>query len=356
MSSRKSTKSPLNVDRQRQPLHVMGVDIGYGVTKIVTSDQTVMFPSVIAQPHHIDYAADEISARYPGQDLTINGVHWWTGDMALKQGKQPMQLKGRTADDDKTGMEFRVRLLASAIATVFPFQDGEMHRLHIATGLPVKHMSDAAMMKEMFISQLAIAANNCNLIAAIEACNVVPQPYGSIYSETMNRDGSTNEYYTARKTVTVDIGRYTVDVAYDNEGEYIDSLSGTAPVGMAVAEERIQKILESDLRTDKVPYDVIEKALRTGFVNVRGELVSYADDVNDAIRPVKDGTLTLLNNLVGNAFDVDVIKVSGGGAEAKTVYKEIHAAYPNAKLIADPQTANARGYYNYAMSRIAQSK
>lgn len=51
--------------------------------------------------------------------------------------------------------------------------------------------------------------------------------------------------------------------------------------------------------------------------------------------------LNLIGNKWGNANDVDVIYVSGGGAEM--VISDVQAVYSHAQLV-----ANARGYLHYA--------
>ncbi len=340
------------VVQRHKPL-VVGFDSGYGAVKAVYEDQRVIFPSVAASTHHINFAADEISARYPGEQLTDSEGDWWVGNYALKQApiNERIMLQGRTNNNDAFGMSFRKRMLYAALAKLFPFQNGDVVHIYLATGLPVSDMQDAALMKETFIGRFPIRTNNANFIANIVDCAVMPQPYGTIYSQTMLPNGEQNPYYTHSKTAVFDVGTYTVDCAVDVEGEFIDHESDSAKVGVYTAQQRLRQIIESDYRDD-IPLPMIDQTLRTGYFPAPDGPHDYRDDVQEALKPLRDGTLSLMNRLWKTGLTLGAIFGAGGGAPL--VESIVKQSYPRAMCVKDPQTANAEGYRNYGMSVVSE--
>lgn len=347
MSTRK--KTPPNVDRQR-PI-VVGFDAGYGDTKAVSGDQKIIFPSVAAHTHQIDFAADEISAKYPGEQLIDNEGEWWVGNFAIKQSplNEQIKLQGRTNNDDEIGMAFRKRMLYAALAKLFPYQHGDAVHIYLSTGLPVAHMKDSALMKSTFIGQHKISTNNANFIANIIDCAVMPQPYGTIYSQTMLPNGEFNPFHIYKKTAVVDVGNYTVDCAVDDEGEFVDPESGSAKVGVYTGQERLRKILENYYR-DEISLDMINQVLRTGYLRAFNEVKDYREEATEALKPLRDGTQGLMNRLWKTGLTLDVIFGAGGGATL--IEKEAKRAYPHLIIVPNPQTANSEGYRNYGESIV----
>ena len=95
-----------------------------------------------------------------------------------------------------------------------------------------------------------------------------------------------------------------------------------------------------------MPYKIVEQVLRTGMFRASGEPVDYSEEVEEALAPLRSATLNLMSEKWQRGMTVDVIFLSGGGAEL--VADEVCEAYPQALLVRDAQLANARGYLNYA--------
>jgi hypothetical protein len=178
---------------------------------------------------------------------------------------------------------------------------------------------------------------------------VMPQPYGCIYAHLLTSEGEINRYHTYTRTGVVDVGTYTVDLALDADGEYVDAESGSVEGGVYVAHERIADLLEQRYR-QKMPYKMIEQVLRTGEFRARGELVDMHDDVEEALGPLRSATLNLMNDKWKSGTNVDVIYLAGGGAEL--VHEVVAEAYSQAQGVWDAQLANARGYLHYALFKM----
>lgn len=346
MTSRKG-KTPMTIQRQPE-IHTMGLDIGYGNTKAVSDAGSVTFPSVAGYSRQIDFNFDEISGNHPGEHLSDSHGDWFIGDLAISQLKpaQQLMLTGRTANDDERGMEFRIRMMMAAMAKLFPYTHGDAVHLRVATGLPVNHMRNASRMKEMLIGTHKIATNNANFVANITDVMVMPQPYGTLYSQQFLPSGELDPHYTPLRTGIVDVGRFTVDCALDDNGEFIGARSGSVEAGVHTVQERIIKDIEFDSEGYTPSYSEVETVLRTKRFKARGEWKDYGQEVEAALKPLRDSTLTLMNELWGNGTSIDAIWITGGGG--RFVEDVVKRAYPHAALVQDAQIANALGYLNYA--------
>ena len=217
--------------------------------------------------------------------------------------------------------------------------------LRLAVGLPVDHMRDADELRETLRGQHLIQTDVSEAIANVTDVIVMPQPYGGIYSQMLTPVGELNVHHTYMRTGVVDVGTYTVDIALDDDGEFISSESGSVEGGVYTAQERISAMLERDYR-EKMPYKIVEQVLRSGIFTASGKPMDYSEEVEDALAPLRSATLGLMSEKWQRGTTVDVIYLSGGGAEL--VYEQVVEAYPQTKLVAHAQMANARGYLYYA--------
>ncbi|MFW5709818.1 MAG: hypothetical protein ACOCX5_06335, partial [Chloroflexota bacterium] len=264
----------------------IGLDIGYGVTKAVTNEAALTFPSVMGHAREIKFQQDTIQQKYPGDQLTDNdGSTWFVGDLALAQlpPGELLRLRGRTANEQTMGNAFRLRLAKAAIGKLVQGVWGrDVIHLRLSTGLPVDHMRDADELKEALLGQHLIKTDSCEVIANVTDVIVMPQPYGSAYSQMLTPTGEINVYHTAMRTGVVDVGTYTVDIALDDDGEFVDAESGSVESGVYTAQERISAMLERDYR-EKMPYKIIEQVLRTGIFTASGRPVDYRREVEEAL-------------------------------------------------------------------------
>ncbi len=326
----------------------IGLDIGYGVVKAVTADQMVMFPSVMGHAREIKFQQEDLAQRHPGDQITDDEGDWFVGDLALSQlpTGELLRLRGRTANENTMGNAFRLRLAKVAIGKLLQGRwNRDVFHIRIATGLPTDHMRDAADLKTALLGQHLIKTDTADLIANVTEVMVMPQPYGTIFYTTLSDTGEVNRQYTYRRTGVCDVGTYTVDLALDDEGEFMDAESGSVESGVYTAQERIAAALERDYR-EKMPFKIVEEVLRTGIFHANGQPVAYHSVVQEALAPLRSATLNLMSEKWQRGTTVDVVYLSGGGAVY--VADDIRSAYPQAQVVSGAQLANAYGYLNYA--------
>jgi len=334
---------------------VVGLDIGFGVTKAVTLDQTVLFPSVCGHAFALDFQADKIHSKYPGDYIHDDQGDWFVGDLALSQISAATLIKLRSRTGGKLVNEFRLRMAKVALGKLCPtIKNRDVIQCWISTGLPVDYMSDASELKQLLMGKHHILTNTSDFIADVVGVSVMPQPYGTIYSQMFTGSGQLNPCHTAMTTGVCDVGTYTIDLALDSDGEYIKEGSGSVEAGTHVAQERIAAALERDYR-QKPHYKTVDEVLRCKCVRAFGKPVDYTEQVNEAVEPIRSGALSLMADRWKAGKDIDVIYIAGGGADL--VVDEICQVYPQAKRVEgiDPQLSNATGYLRYALYRANNS-
>ncbi|HUN09090.1 MAG TPA: ParM/StbA family protein [Aggregatilineales bacterium] len=327
----------------------VGLDVGYGVVKAVTDTSEISFPSVSGHAREIKFQAETLASRYPGDQLIDEEGHWFVGDLALNQlpAGEILRLRGRTANEATMGNAFRLRLAKAALGKLLGsgVGNGDVVHLRLASGLPVDYMRDAGEFKAGLVGQHRIQTDAADFVVNITEVMVMPQPYGSAYAMMLTPAGEINVYHTWMRTGVCDVGTYTVDLVLDDDGDYVDAESGSVESGVYTAQERIAAMLERDYR-EKIPHKIVESVLKTGMFTAHGKTIDYRSEVEEALQPLRSATLNLMSEKWQRGTTVDVIYLSGGGAEL--VYEEVYRAYPQTKLVPQAQMANARGYLYYA--------
>lgn len=347
---------------------IAGIDAGFGETKAVVpvyqvvdsesvlSTEEIVFPSVYGYARELGWDRDRIMAKYPGDQIVDGQGSWFVGDLAHAQlpTAELFDLQGR----DEANLE-RIRLIKVALGKLFSgCLSGDAINIRLTTGLPVKHMKDAPDLKAMLMGdggapgQHVIETDQANFIANIVDVSVMPQPYGTIYSNTLTTAGKQNTEALNYKVVGVaDIGRYTFDIAVDDNGEYIDAESDSVESGAHLAHQAIADLIENKYGQKPKPKDVYE-TLRTGVFSAYGEDQNYKKQVAEALHPVRTAALNLMRKKWKKALHINVIYLCGG--PAPLIYDVVKAEFRQTVLIPNSQFANARGYLNYALWKCQQ--
>lgn len=327
----------------------LGLDIGYGAVKAVTETVSLVFPSVCGHARPLKFGMEDITARHPGEQLQDDAGAWFVGDLALMQlpPGELLRLRGRTADETSLGNAFRVRMLKTAVGKLLPgYRDGEAVHLRLAVGLPVDHMGDAPALKEALCGPHLVRTDGTHLIAHVGEVMVMPQPVGTIYAQSLTASGAVNPHHTYQRTGVVDVGTYTVDLALDDDGEFVGAESGSLEGGVSSVLERIAAVLEQEHR-QKIPLKLVESTLLTGSFRAKGTVMDYREVVESALEPLRSAVLSLMSDKWKTGTTVDRIYLSGGGAPL--VAEVVKAVYPQTVVLPEPQFANARGYLRYAL-------
>src|SRR5258708_21579441 len=262
---------PQRITQSEKAELTIGLDIGYGLVKGITPNAEVVFPAVCGHARDIKFQSDEIAERHSGDQIwDIDGL-WFIGDLALTQLSpgELLRLRGRTADEAAMGNVFRLRLAKTALGKLLlGKRDEQVIHVRLVTGLPVDHLADAAELKAALLGQHRIRTDAADFIANVTEVMIMPQPQGTIYAQILTPAGEVNPAHDYMRTGVCDVGTYTVDLALDDDGEFVDSESGGVEGGVSAVHERISALLEREYR-QKIPFKMIETVLRTGKFRAR---------------------------------------------------------------------------------------
>lgn len=327
---------------------IVSLDIGFGVVKAIThTGKTALFPSVAGHARQLNFHADKIAERYPGDQLWDDEGSWFIGDLALTQLLQGevVRLRGRNANDH--GSEFRLRMMKAALGKLFVGLrggDGTVINVQVATGLPVAHMADSALVKAQLIGAHRIQTDQSDFIVNVTKVMVMPQAYAAIYTKLLSEAGEIDREHVAVETGVIDVGTYTVDFARDSDGTYQDVESGSAEAGVYNVHERVARGLQ-DRYKQEFGYKVVEASIREKRIKIAGKVEDCTEIVEEAIESLRAATVSKAYELWKDAKHIEEIYLMGGGASLVADA----LAYPQIQTLPNPQWANARGYLNFAL-------
>lgn len=336
----------------KQAFPVVGLDIGYGEVKVYDGTQTFTFPAVWGRASEALFETAATQETYAGDDIYDDEGHWLVGYKAMKHIAPAAlrNLRGRTMDEEQLAHHARLRLAKAAFGKLFPTaRNGDVIHIHLATGLPVSHMAGREAFKQLLSGAIPVKTEQADFVVHVARCFVMPQPYGTLYRQMMQSDGTLNPHFTASRTAILDCGTYTIDAALDDEGEYIDQRSDSIEAGVYT----IQRALEVEYERrhfQKPSYTDIERGVKTGFIKVRGEPDDFTAVRQRAGDDMANAALNLVSRVWQAGADIDLILVTGGGAVF--VMEKLKGQYAQAVLVDSASTANAEGYRRYALNEL----
>lgn len=160
-------------------------------------------------------------------------------------------------------------------------------------------------------------------------------------------DGEQRDVPTDRVAV-VDIGGRTTDIALILGGETFDpSRSGTDNIGALDVYRGLSERIRKQFNTrDDYPSSMLDKAVREGFIKLWGKPFDVSSLVADAVQEQQARIARQVAMRLGSGSDIDTILFTGGGAN---LFSGLTDAFPNATVAPDPEFANARGLFKFAL-------
>lgn len=348
MAKKRTKKAPDGVE-------TIGLDIGYGVVKVYDGKEAVTFPAVWGRASEASFETTATKVAYNGDDISDEDGDWIVGDKAMKHitPASLRNLRGRTMDEEGLAHKARLRLAKVAFGKLFPgLKNGDAVHVQMSTGLPVDHMNGADQLKALFIGQHRVHTDQCDFVVHVTECFVMPQPYGTLYRHMISPTGHLNEYFTHERVGVLDVGTYTIDASFDDDGQYIEARSGSIEAGVYMIQQAIAK--EYELRHKQKPsYQDIEQGVRNGYIKVRGNPEDFTEVRRQAIDDLCASALNLASRVWQAGADLDVIYITGGGANF--VLPAIHGQYPQSEVAENAPTANSEGYRNFAMNTLVEA-
>lgn len=322
---------------------IIGIDIGYGYTKAVSAGRSVTQPSLIGPAVTVKYHSDLISNGH-GLRLDFPGQAWFLGELARLQSPFTISPRARERDPEL------LRVLLCGACYELGVLGGAVR---IVTGLPVSWYADRAALVQAIAGRYAFAVNGQPVTLDLADVLVIPQPFGALFRVLLNPAGVlVDEERLARERVAVlDIGTHTTDYAFADQLRYIEPKSGSTPVAMARVYELVRRAIAEEHNLD-LNLPEVEEAVRRGYVTLYGQRYPLGDLATSALDAVAQEILGEARTLWGDGRDLAAVLVTGGGG--LTLLERIKAVYPHARLVPNPQAANAEGFYRYALRKFGE--
>ncbi len=320
----------------------IGLDVGYGFVKITDGDSGYAFPSVVGEGDLVPSLSTGYRKMRRVADLRIgvDGQQYFVGKLAIRRSN--LAYRGLSSSRSE-GDDFRV--LSLCALSMFCSEPANV--FNVVTGLPPGRMH----LREALISQLlkdhkVTVLNNGRIreiSITIEKLDVVPQPLGSFWSETLDSWGQIKNPILGRVGM-VDIGFKTTDLVTIDDGDFIPEKSYTLPVGFANAYSDLSEHLLTEHGLEKESY-ALDEAFINGTINIAGQPVDISDFRGKSYNRVATKIIVELMS-VWTIPEFHKIIVTGGGGAALGPYVLPYLA--QGKIADDAVTANSIGFLNWA--------
>ena len=293
----------------RQP-KLLGIDLGFGFTKCVDGEQTVIFQSHLRRrmmrPSETDATTDGIYRVALDKDDYVVGDD--TADQSLFEGfaRRPERL-------------FNAYGRPLVLTAVAPFSEQECP-LYIVLGLPVDHFQDwGSRLAERLTGYHKLGVYQSGSQCAhtnihIRKVHIVPHPLGTFTSLIMGKDGGYRKSeYTDLKIALIDVGFRTTNIMVMNASRFCNRGSACIEMGMAAGLERMAGRLARE--TGYVPdLHRLYKAIRMGFIRVEDQEYNLKKLRRETYQLLSSNLADHINHALRDDWDIERVVLTGGGA------------------------------------------
>jgi plasmid segregation protein ParM len=320
-------------------MQTIGIDVGYGHTKVVAEGVPGIFPSLVGPARTIDLSFG--GKETPGDEVEWEGEKLFVGNKAFHHSDMIYFLRSREWVQNK----IYAALIISALKRAGV---GSGDEAIIVTGLPVEYMGDRVLAEDM-------VKRVCDSMGVtIVELKVLPQPVGSFFDILLDQFGMPNSKNPVLKRMGfIDIGYNTTDfILIGNCEENIERAAGSTSKGAHDAYSLVQRELKNDFRRNEVSIKDAEEAVRTRFFKSGGVNHDVTPLVHKVLSQIGTSICNLIASKWGPEGEIDKVWLTGGGCALLRQY--IMGIAPITEMIQGPQIANARGYHKRALALMSE--
>lgn len=321
----------------------VAVDNGYADQKVAywkTDEKGNQFIAELLLPSRAQMGAINISIDGKSSGVyDIDGDPWTVG----KDVSEPESIRGEKYAYSELNT---VLVTHSLIAAGFGGKN-----IRIATGLPFDHYYRAGEVNEELISRVKaslekrVSPRGGFLPARLKSHELYPESTAAFVDYAVDEKTGEMKNEIEMGLAVVDIGGNTTDVTYINSDNIINvQRSGSKKIGVLNVRDRLRRLIQEKFKVDEVRDAQLDRALRTGSCKIFGIEKNVQEQIDSAKRETVKKLMNFVEEMVGDAADLDLVLFVGGGAE---VLGELIKEYPHACVPDRPQFANARGMLKY---------
>ncbi len=324
---------------------IIGLDLGYGFSKITDGSRLYSFPSVVGQARSLSYISELSSNHDPVKsiNLIIDDREYFVGELANYQS--PIILFSLT--ENRSDEQIYKVLLLSALSLFFE-NSGRITKL--VTGLPISsyfEMKDSIRMlyqgSHQLIKKNLMQNTETKITLEIEKIQVIPQPIGTLYELVANQDGVLIENnLTTSRIGIIDIGFHTTDYLVIDHMENIDRLSGSCNIGVGKAYSILNELIKEQLKIEKPIYQ-LDALVQTRIIKVFGKPFDLSEVIEHAFQAIATKIIAEVDNIWTTKWELDQVYICGGGAAF--LYKYLQPRFETALLLNQGHLSNVCGFY-----------
>lgn len=333
-----------------------GVDIGYAHIKFVGDSQVYgIVPSIVGTPEVATFSLDDRNSKIIR--INYNGKTWNVGLGAIEQSDIAYRQESREWIE---GEEYGVLLVAalSQLLSEYPAAASDEIELTVVTGLPVRYYKDEVnkdkqKLQDRFVGRHAIdRIGRDMLIVNIGECIVIPQPIGTLLNVGLDDTGlKADAEIITGNTGIIDIGGNTTNFLHARGFEDVNPETDSIDLGGWDIARRVRPgVSELAPGLAEIEDHELMDAIVSRSIKHRGTEVDISAVVDAALEPIANSIVNhALQIWPGGGAALDRILLTGGGSQLIGELVESKIDHANIELVADPQFANARGYWKLAV-------
>ncbi|MGB0212112.1 hypothetical protein [Algiphilus sp.] len=331
-------------------MQVLGLDIGFGFTKVTDGRSHQIFKSVVGEAAEAAFTNTISPDGEPGahRQIAIGDESYFVGETAEAGSRG----RGFTLDQQQLLSRYARVLAATAIAPLVP--SGEP--LRVVTGLPISFLRRhrdglaALLQQRQQVTITRADGSTEDKQIHIEKVRVIPQPFGALFHHMLNPQGKIGaQRFIKEKIGVIDIGFRTADYAISDRTRYSERGSQSSDAGISLAYTAIANALTEQAGVQVELYRLYE-AVERGSIKIKGKRYDLTKLTERAFRALATRISNEINRLWADDWDLDAVVIAGGGGATLLPYLQPLIEHELLPVAADEDTRllNVYGYQKYA--------
>ncbi len=180
----------------------------------------------------------------------------------------------------------------------------------------------------------------------------MPQPTGGFIEYFVS--GSTLESLNNIRSLTIDVGYFTLDWLTCRGLKMQEERSGSTPGGMSLVLDRLCELVSVDRKAHFTNHGILDEGIRNNYkARIQGKEYDFSHLIDKMQSQILSAVQSIARS-VGALDDIDVVVMVGGGASC---YQPVVEKVLNREVIVPDASlyANVKGFYRAGKQRLNQT-
>jgi plasmid segregation protein ParM len=314
----------------------IGIDIGYAAIKAITDGRCATFPSAVGTPDKASFSINGTSG------IILEAPHNVSvGQEAVTQSRFLQRREDR-------GWIESTEWYALFLAALTELTTASRVDVGLVTGLPVAFYGDKPKVQAVLLGEHVVKREDRGTQRfVVNSARVVPQPFGALLCECLDKRGIITDHDIANGQVgVIDVGGKTTNLLAVRKLSEVARDTASVNLGAWDAVRSLRSWMareypDLDLRDHEIAQMVRERKVR-----YYDEVYELGDVVDEILEPMAAQVLAEATQLWNGGARLQGILVTGGGALLLGPYIRRH--FRHARVVDDPVFANARGFWKFS--------